>query len=1059
MKPIRLIMENFGPFKQEEVDFAQFQEYPLFLIAGKTGAGKTTIFDAMCYALYGETTGGIRQGKEMRSNFADEEEQTAVTFIFDHQGKRYEIIREPEQTLKKKVGEGVTIRPAKVLLTVYDDAGAEILQEKKATEVRKLIEELLHLTVQQFTQIILLPQGEFRKFLNANSNDKEVVLRKLFGTQIYSELSLRLKERKKAFEKQLNDEQHGLNLLFDQVLFAEEYQLEKQELTDMASRLTLILAQNEEYQEQMDVLNQQEKQVRSEKKELDKQVHREQQLLEEFGQQQQLTKELAHHEEQKQEVLVKEHQVEKWRWVEKNQHPLLQLQEYQQQIGKLQEKHEEHQKMKKKLQTEGENVKQCLDNLLDEKESIEEKRQEIRDMETLEPLFKQKEQLEKELTTLLQSIRKTQASKTAIYGQIEKIQEEYETNQGKIQEEPQLLRKLSQLEKQMQSLETLLKEVSEQQKQEEDRLRLYVRQEEVILRLSEQKKASQVLEDNYRKQKDQVAKLLIARLSVDLLPGESCPVCGSKEHPRPHAEQEWTVETIKEAEEHLASLEEKREIQQKTVIQLMEEDRYLNEKTEEMDRHIRQLQRTLEAELMALRESSSADWLGESNGQTTAELLQILRREQDERSQERQQLSEKIEALEEIKATQSELEIQQGKLGDAQKEIEAALSQEEKQQTGITATLTQINQQIPVKWQQENLQNLLEANRNAVKQWEQSVNTYEEQLKHLSERELLETNSLAHVQRQLQETTEGLESRQKQLEERIAASAYVHDLAEMTEELAHISQIEPYEKAIKEFYDTYHRLKIRLEEVEKKLAGQKEPEIEQTLALQRELEQTIERLEEERLTLAQRKTQNQQIHQEMTTRYARLQKEWEKLAELNQLSEVANGDGPLKISLERYVLQVYFAEILRVANQKLMELTNNRYSFELKEEQGSYKSQTGLELNVYDDNVGAARSVNTLSGGESFIAALSLSLSLGEVVQTQAGGISVEAMFIDEGFGSLDEEALEIAMDAFETVESKGRMIGIISHVRELKQRIPQQIQVLTQGTGQSRITYQLSEE
>lgn len=1059
MKPVRLMMENFGPFKKEEVDFSQFQEYPLFLIAGKTGAGKTTIFDAMCYALYGETTGGIRQGKEMRSNFADEEEKTAVTFVFDHQGKTYEIIREPEQILKKKVGDGTTIRPAKVQLTIFDESGDDIRQEKKATEVKKLIEELLHLTVQQFTQIILLPQGEFRKFLNANSNDKEVVLRKLFGTQIYSELSLRLKERKKSFEKELNDEQHSLNLLFDQAVFDESHQMVKQETTDMPGRLALVLAQNEEYQSQVGALKQEEKSAKADKKVLDKRVHQQQQLLEDFERQQRLTEKLALHQEQKDVIVSKERQVEKWRWVEKNQHPFLQLQEYQQQIAKLQKKRGEHLKAQEKLVQEREKVKERLDALLKEKEQTEQKRQEIRSMETLLPFFEQKEHLEKELTILLQSLEKTKLSYGEISGKIEKIQGDYEGNQEKIREESRLLRELSQLEKQIQLMNGLLKDLSEQLKQEENLLSLHSRQGELSLLLTEQEKTIQVLEEDYLKQKDKVAKLLIARLSVDLLPGDPCPVCGSQEHPHPYAEQEWTVEAIKEAEDCLAALEEEREKQQKTTVQLGEEERHLDEKIQEIEQSIQLLQKTVEAGLTRLKEALTADWLLDLNGKLTAELLAIIQKELKGLTFQQQTVTEKIEALEEMKSAQSELEIEQQKLKDKQKTIEADLAQEEQQQTALTAKITQLSQQIPVKWQQENIQQLLEVHRMTVKKWEESVKNHEERWNHLTENELLEKNSLDHLQQQLEETGEDLISRQKELEERIAADAYVRDLAELGAELRRIDRIESYEETIKEFYDTDRRLKIQLEEVEKKLANQRVPDIEETLEQQTVLEEKIEQLEEERLTLAQRKAQNQRIHQEMTDRYASLQKEWGKLAELNQLSEVANGDGPLKMSLERYVLQVYFAEILRVANQKLMELTNNRYSFELKEEQGSYKSQTGLELNVYDDNAGAARSVNTLSGGESFIAALSLSLSLGEVVQAQAGGVSVEAMFIDEGFGSLDEDALEIAMDAFESVESKGRMIGIISHVRELKQRIPQQIQVLAQGTGQSRITYQLSEE
>jgi exonuclease SbcC len=189
---------------------------------------------------------------------------------------------------------------------------------------------------------------------------------------------------------------------------------------------------------------------------------------------------------------------------------------------------------------------------------------------------------------------------------------------------------------------------------------------------------------------------------------------------------------------------------------------------------------------------------------------------------------------------------------------------------------------------------------------------------------------------------------------------------------------------------------------------------------------------------------------------AQSKEQLDELSQMLQLYQTMNGDNPQKISLERYVLQWYLAEVLQCANQQLNQLTKGRYRFELKQETGRSKGNTGLEINVYDDNAGATRSSHTLSGGESFIAALSLALGLAEVIQSQAGGVAIEALFIDEGFGSLDEEALEMAMEALESIENAGRMIGIISHVRELKERIPQQIIVETSGTGRSSIRYQL---
>jgi exonuclease SbcC len=244
--------------------------------------------------------------------------------------------------------------------------------------------------------------------------------------------------------------------------------------------------------------------------------------------------------------------------------------------------------------------------------------------------------------------------------------------------------------------------------------------------------------------------------------------------------------------------------------------------------------------------------------------------------------------------------------------------------------------------------------------------------------------------------------------------------------------------------------------LEETLQGQVEPDMEQLKKLLTESDAEVALYQQQYYA-----KENQLMQQrDLVTKIKSLQEQSkDKLTDLSQiiqLYQTMNGDNPQKISLERYVLQWYLAEVLKNANQQLKQLTKGRYQFELKQETGRSKGNTGLEINVYDDNAGATRSSHTLSGGESFIAALSLALGLAEVIQNQAGGVAIEALFIDEGFGSLDEEALEMAMEALEGIESAGRMIGIISHVRELKERIPQQIVVETSGTGRSSIRYQL---
>ena len=201
---------------------------------------------------------------------------------------------------------------------------------------------------------------------------------------------------------------------------------------------------------------------------------------------------------------------------------------------------------------------------------------------------------------------------------------------------------------------------------------------------------------------------------------------------------------------------------------------------------------------------------------------------------------------------------------------------------------------------------------------------------------------------------------------------------------------------------------------------------------------------------------NQQLLDKLVELLKSHEQELNDLAEMEQLSQVLSGKNMYKTSLERYVLQAYLAEILDLANGRLQQLTNGRYQFSLAEKSGGGRGQKGLDIDIYDDNAGQTRRVQTLSGGESFIAALALALALADVIQNRTGGIALDALFIDEGFGSLDEEALEMALEALSTLETEGRLIGIISHVPALKEKIVRQINVKTNGVGQSKIALKL---
>lgn len=241
--------------------------------------------------------------------------------------------------------------------------------------------------------------------------------------------------------------------------------------------------------------------------------------------------------------------------------------------------------------------------------------------------------------------------------------------------------------------------------------------------------------------------------------------------------------------------------------------------------------------------------------------------------------------------------------------------------------------------------------------------------------------------------------------------------------------------------------------MKEKLNGKPQPKVDEATEAYGTLVEERAQKTEEKVLLQEHYRQNDLVLSEGEKVLSEQKAAVQLYTQIAELSDVANGDtGVSKLGFERYVLSYYLEEVLQIANQRLQKLSDNRYWFDLNRESGSYKNKTGLEINIYDDHAGGVRNVGTLSGGESFIAALSLALSLSDVVQRQSGGIQIEAIFIDEGFGSLDEDALDKAVEALMQIDGDGKLVGIISHVKELKDRIPDKVLVKALGTGKSNL-------
>lgn len=1034
MLPKKIIMENFGPFVHEEVDFDEMTEAPLFLISGKTGAGKTTIFDAITFALYGDASGGVRSSNEIRSSFAEPTEETRVQFIFEHQGRKYSIERWPKQTLAKKNGKGETTKNQKVQLSIFNDKGQEAEAYTKVDAVNEVIYQILNLQKDQFRQIVMLPQGEFRTFLNANSTEKEAVLRSLFGTSFYRQFTENLKLQKCELEKSVSEMTTRIDQSFQQVLA--EKGVTYEESLNLA-REYLLLEEQELLKSQTELAEKQAKQ-----KALQQQLQRAQELSESFRQEQETRQQLQKieadlpHQEEKKKQLAHGRELEKIRPTYDRIQELVK-----QQIQQTDEATENQQRAAELEQQYSECQKQTTDF---EQQSAEwqTKEQQLQSLNALLPLVKQKEQLMKQKAKLTDKQTKQQEHLTEIVQQINDHEEKLKMLEAKQNTEKMWQdRRYEELQFQqtVTHLQQSAKDIFDQQEEEEDQQIKLAQLVEKASRTSNQL-TSEVAD--YKKLKSQWASAEIARLSMDLLPGEPCPVCGSKEHPNPAQHAELTTDNLGQLQVALETQEAR--IKQLELIREQAEAQYeVGIKTFDQLQEDRSAAQKAQEEQINTLQATFADYYQLEVEADLSELVIFLRERQKETDERLAEINESKQALLDLKA---EIDNDQAKKLKSETSLNAVMGE---LQT-LEGRLSSIEEQTK-EWQLPTLEAHIAEIQGKIDEYHTRLQAHQVLVKELEQQRIRLQENQKLLAKQQQETAENLEKFQTSLQQQLVdADLAIEQLAAAPIDLLSLEQ------EITEFDQQVLLLKDRQSRLAEVIKDQEEPELDELQTLVTSCEAEVTQFQQQHYAKESQLQQQRTLIEKIEDLQAQSKEQLDELSQMLQLYQTMNGDNPQKISLERYVLQWYLAEVLQCANQQLNQLTKGRYRFELKQETGRSKGNTGLEIDVYDDNAGATRSSHTLSGGESFIAALSLALGLAEVIQSQAGGVAIEALFIDEGFGSLDEEALEMAMEALESIENAGRMIGIISHVRELKERIPQQIIVETSGTGRSSIRYQL---
>jgi exonuclease SbcC len=1005
-------MTAFGPYRgTETIDFTKLGGNRLFLIHGDTGAGKTTILDAIVFALYGETSGNERQGTHMRCQTADPLTPTEVTFEFALGARTFRIRRRPAQELKAVRKEGLVQKQAEASLWETTDAadGSEgALLASKVKDVDARIHELLGFSSAQFRQVVVLPQGKFRDLLSANSADREEILKQLFDTRECAALEEALVERARAIERTK-----------DEFKAKQETLLETAGVTTTEELEALIESTREQLREIEKRVEQAERASRAALKALE-QARATHEAIERLKQAQER---LAALEAQQPEIEALKQTIAR-AYAAARVKPVL---EAARKARMRREEAERYYDETTKAAEKAEAERQQAFEAFEREEARESERREARD---------EARRLE-ELAPRVSEWQQAETARTEARGAYERARSEREEAERAFKEAQLAEERDRARAAQAREAKAHLDALREKQKQASRTLESCARRDEVrqLLSEAEQKhvqaraeleRAQKQLEEAER-QADDLERLWrssrAALLARDLQDGQPCPVCGSTTHPAPATSEGEIIDDAR-LDEARARLAEARDARDKARNELANVEREIA---------------ALRAQLEEIESSVPA-------GLATEEAQRVAR-DLDNQVRELEKQVEEIPDPDELEATARE----------RREEAEAALATARKKEAEAQSSLSaaqaraeELARAIPEELRDPKAlsSRIAEAQERA----ERLEKALEEARNRLNEAE----KQLAEAQRSREEARKALDKAREEEEKEKAALAEslarngFETQAECEQALMADDELAEAERRVQEFEAGLNTARGELAEAKK--AAEKRTDAGDLAALEQKRAEAEAAAKEIRDKQAALKNKLEHVLS-IRTSLAEIDRELARLEEeyrvTGTLAEIANGRaGGDRITFQRWVLGAYLDEVLAAASRRLYTMTKGRYMLERQREPGDRRRASGLDLAVFDTWSNRARPAITLSGGESFLAALALALGLAETVQEQAGGIHLETIFIDEGFGSLDPDALDLAMEALMELKDTGRLVGVITHVPELRQVIDARLEVLSTPSG-----------
>ncbi|UOQ85826.1 AAA family ATPase [Gracilibacillus salinarum] len=1027
MRALQLEMTAFGPYREKQyIDFTELGAEPIFLITGPTGAGKTTIFDAICFGLYGRASGADRDQEAFRSHFAEVADQTNVRFTFLLHGKKYQVTRSPKQLKPKSRGEGYTEEVASASLYMYNQQDEWELLVSKIKDVNETLEQMIGLDYEQFKKMIMIPQGEFRKLISENSKEREEVLQKIFRTYLYRNITEKLKEASAELKEQINklqwQHQQELDKLPEGTVDEQSASKTKEQLEDH------LLATDK----QIENGNHQLEQMTEELTKLQEKYYQQKQLVDYFTEYEQLQLKQKRLAEIEPEIKQRTERLELAKTADKIKpvETLLQTrkQEWQQQLNALTT-------VKQQLDTNQSRYTQIKESYQQEQKNepereslqfqLKEQQQLLGKMDEFETISQKRHKLDQQRQQITQEL--TDSEKKV--AELEKLRDEnyrlkdaiHETSAGLQKIEHQLERNV----RQAQEIQELKTEYQQLQLLRKDYQQYQRVQQKLQEKVNEQTTHCNQLE---QERKDHIASDLAASLAA----GEACPVCGSQHHPSPAAnsQQEISEEQLEIEKKQLTDVQNQANDMQMKLLQIKEQgegkrqivNRLLSTIGAETTQEITQ------AELQKLEQQIMEDLRDRRQAHKQAYATW------QQQQQKEKQMSSRLADYTQIKQNTVDLQNKQKQLESDYQQVHAKYAQLLEQLPHDINSAKAFKQQ--VKQLEETLQSM-------QSKWKQVQADYEQALADKHKQETKYNEAVAYNQ-QLEEKYK----EQQSVWQQTLADYHFDNEASYKEALLATDKQLQMEQDINHFYEQKNVQANRLNSLEEWIREREKPDLEvireqmATMQLQKDEHskhmQSIELYRNQLIDIIRRTNK-------LTAEMEGLNKDYYHIGEL---ADLARGDNTARLSFERFVLSTFLDEILLQANIRLDKMSDHRYQLIRSEELAKRGAQSGLDLEVLDHYTGKKRSVKTLSGGEGFKASLSLALGMADIVQSYAGGVQLDTLFIDEGFGTLDEISLEQAIACLKDLQRDHRVIGVISHVAQLKEEIKAKLIVESSPEG-----------